>query len=80
MNDIRPLKLNSFKWGLVQCACCAPAYMTAEDVTNIVNRDHPTGISSQWSIPEDKNWGDGTPNGIEVTCDGEQTRHWFLAC
>lgn len=63
--------------GLLECVVCAPLGTTREQVEAAANRDLPTGISSGWSVSDEKIEGQDQP----VACLQEaDRRHWLLKC
>lgn len=65
--------------GLVACSVCAPASMPIEEVERQVNLENPTGISSGWTLSEDKTFASGEPN--PCTCQNDPKRlHYLFAC
>ena len=64
--------------GLVNVSVCAPGDMPVHKVEAEVNRTHPTGIESRWSVTEPQFSG-GQANGC--VCDQDPSRrHWLLCC
>jgi hypothetical protein len=65
--------------GLVCASACAPVDATCEEIEAAVNLEHPTGISSQWRIAEDKQFSSGQP--MPCPCESNDDRqHWLLNC
>ncbi len=65
--------------GIFCCSVCAPEEMSKEQVEQRVNKVHPCGTESGWTISEDKHFSDGTTeNGGVVECQNGTTRHWLL--
>ncbi len=68
-----------YSCGLVACSACAPGGMAREEVEVAVNRAHPTGIDSDWSVSDDPTFHTGQSN--PATCELDSTRkHWLLTC
>lgn len=69
-----------YRAGPVSLSCCAPASMPIDDLTDEVNRQHPTGISSGWSFAvEDKTFATGQPNPCPCERDPDR-RHYLFHC
>lgn len=65
--------------GLLYCSVCAPKDMPIEAVTNEVNRQQPTGITSQWQLSKDETFKNGEPN--PCPCEKDNTRlHYLFNC
>lgn len=68
-----------YAWGLVMMSVCAPASMDAHAVEDSANRQHPTGITSEWTVSREPFR--GTSQVSPVACDTDaDRRHWLLSC
>lgn len=65
--------------GLANISCCALKSLSTEEVEAEVNRQHPSGVSHDWSIAEEGEFADGTP--MPHQCQHVDDRqHWLLHC
>lgn len=64
--------------GLVYVSACAASELTKEQVEEYVNRYHPTGVSSQWTV-SDERFRTGEPNPCPCESSPHRT-HWLLTC
>lgn len=68
-----------YSLGLVMSSVCAPASMDRTSVENAVNRQHPTGISSEWTVSNELFT--GTEQRSPAPCNHDPgRRHWLLSC
>lgn len=76
MNNLKPI--NIYSSGLVYCSVCAPAEMTADELTQAVNLKNPTGLEHGWQIASEP-FKDCSEN--PHTCEQDSSRkHWLLSC
>jgi hypothetical protein len=66
--------------GLVHLSACAPASMSAGEVTAAVNTSNPTGISSRWRIDPEGIFADGQANPCQCDQMPDERTHYLLAC
>lgn len=50
------------RWSFASMQVCVPEDYDDETITEFANRNHPTGITSKWSIRTDG------PDPVRVTC------------
>lgn len=85
-NTHTPIDLQLLPWGrvhvyshgLCHASACAPAELTAEQVSDAVNASHPTGIASRWQHAAEP-FVSGQPNPCACEQDADR-RHWLLQC
>ena len=67
-----------YSLGIVAASVCTD--LPVAEATELLNKEHPTGIDSKWSLSEDKTFRDGvTPNGGQ--CDVfDHRRHYLFNC
>lgn len=61
--------------GLCYCSVCADANIELSQLTESVNRQHPTGIKSDWELAEES-FSTGEPNPCE--CPDDESRIHIL--
>lgn len=56
--------------------------LTQEEYNNLTKDDanHPTGISSKWSISKDKTFHSGEPNPCPCDQHPDKRLHYLLTC
>lgn len=61
--------------------CCASVCtsLSVEDATVELNKQHPTGIESQWKPSEDTHFRGGVPNGCDCL-DYPGNKHFLMEC
>jgi hypothetical protein len=63
--------------GLVAMSVCSDD--TSEEIMRIANMEHPTGISSRWTLSDDSTFASGDPN--PGPCEQDPSRqHYLLVC
>lgn len=68
-----------YSMGVVCCSVCAPADMDGDAVAAEVNRAHPSGTESGWSVSQDETFRTGQPNPCACEADPSR-RHWLMDC
>lgn len=56
------------RWSLLSMQVCVPEDYTDEAITEFANRNHPTGIESQWQIKTE--YDDDTP--VRTPCESRR--------
>lgn len=54
--------------------------LTIQEATEKLNEQAPTGITSSWSLSEDKAFLDGTPNGGACDQESDKYKHYLFNC
>jgi hypothetical protein len=71
--------IDVYSLGFCTLSVCVPEGMTVEEITADVNKLHPTGISSEWSIAADPTFHTGEPN--PCVCENDpRRRHYLMHC
>lgn len=65
--------------GLCTASVCAPSDMPVEDVAASLNRQHPTGITSQWAPSDDETFRQGGPQPGPCNKHADRT-HYLFQC
>ncbi len=66
--------------GPICISVCAPKEMTVEEVAEQVNKQRPTGISSEWRVDKRPTFRGGKPNPCPCDMRPEIRLHWLLSC
>jgi hypothetical protein len=75
------LDLVVYRIGIVHISVCVPKDTTVEDIERAANREHPTGIKSQWIVSTDKTFADGTsPNPCPCDRHSKERLHYLMEC
>ena len=61
------------------CAASVCTSLPVDKAVEKMNATNPTGISSPWSLSEDKTFHGGGQNGCACP-DHEGNKHWLLVC
>jgi len=68
-----------YTMGLCHCSVCAPAGMEREVLESLINEEHPTEISSQWTVSKEETFSGGQKN--PSPCDQDPARlHYLMEC
>jgi hypothetical protein len=71
-------RIMPYKIGLCFASVCA-LDASPEEIEDSLNRSHPTGIASRWTISHDATFASGEPN--PCVCNDDPSRlHWLLSC
>jgi hypothetical protein len=68
-----------FRASLCSGVACAPATMPRRKVEAAVNEQHPTGISSRWTISRKRKLDDGNKHPAPCLEDATR-RHYLMEC
>lgn len=72
-------RITIYSSGLAYCSVCAPADMALDALTEAVNVEQPTGISSSWKLDAAGVFADGTP--MPRLCESHpDRRHYLFSC
>jgi len=66
--------------GLCAASACARVGVSKKRIENYMNREHPTGISSKWTMSEDKNFHSGETNPCACNEFPRKRKHYLLNC
>lgn len=73
------MSVHVYALGLTACSVCAPGDMPVEQVTELVNQQEPTGISSSWQPDPAPAFRTGQPN--PAPCERDPGRmHYLFNC
>lgn len=65
--------------GLCFCAVCAPADMSIDELTQLVNIQNPTGISSRWQLSDTDVFASG--ESMPAPCAQDDSKlHYLFEC
>lgn len=72
------ISLEVYSMGVVYASVCARADMTQEEVEDLMNRLHPSGVESRWKVsPEKFRTGEDNPS----LCNQDPARrHYLMNC
>lgn len=65
--------------GLVHCSVCTNI-KSREKIEKLVNLKNPTGISSKWSISDDKTFAGGESNPCPCEQKSNTHKHYLMVC
>lgn len=68
-----------YEAGPICASACAPESMNGTEVAAEVNRIHPAGTESGWSVSKDPRFSGGQTNPCACHKDSGR-RHWLLKC
>ncbi len=66
--------------GLLSCSACAPAALTPEEVTALVNQENPTGVDSPWQVSTEPSFTTGQPNPCPCNRSPSTRMHYLMEC
>lgn len=77
MADTKTAYFEAYAVGLIHASVCAEGPL--EDITARLNREHPTGITSQWEPSKDSTFASGQPNPCQCP-DRPEAKHYLFSC
>lgn len=74
------MSVSVYNHGLCCLSVCASNSETKESIVTSVNKSHPTGISSQWTMSEDTHFATGETNPCACNEHTTSHTHYLLEC
>ncbi len=71
------MEFEAYSVGIVSASVCTS--LTVKEATELLNDEHPTGISSKWSLSKDKTFRTGQTNGCNCP-DYAGNKHYLFNC
>lgn len=72
--------IDIYSIGIISASVCAGNDATIEEITEHLNEEHPTGISSKWQLSQDKVFQDGHPNPCACDTYPDTKKHYLFTC
>jgi len=72
-------KFTVYSIGLCFASVCARNDMSIEQITEKLNKEHPTGLDHGWELSKE-NFRDGTPNKCPCNVHPETRKHYLFHC
>jgi len=76
----KELDIHVYSAGVASLSVCYSKCTPLEDVTECVNREYPTGISSQWAPADSKTFATGEPNPCPCNIHPDTRIHRLFHC
>lgn len=73
-------KVIIYSQGLISMSVCAEKDLTVEEITEEVNAQNPTGISSDWAYAEGENFNSGETNPCLCNQHPDKRKHYLFHC
>lgn len=71
------MEFEAYSIGIVHASICTS--LEVDDAVDRMNLEHPTMISSPWSLSDDKTFSSGEANGCDCP-DHPGNKHYLLSC
>lgn len=72
--------LIAYSIGIVSASVCVSKELMHKEIESIMNTEHPTMISSKWSISKDKTFKGGESNPCVCEEHPETRLHYLMNC
>lgn len=66
--------------GICSLSVCVNKNFTVKQITDEINKIHPTGIKSKWSLSKNKTFRTGELNGCECNEHPTKRKHYLFNC
>jgi hypothetical protein len=78
MKEMKNIQVYSI--GLCNLSVCALKDISIEEITEEINKEHPTGLNHGWTFSDHDTFGDGTAMPCPCDTDPETRKHYLFNC